>query len=243
MTQLPLLFIEDIFVKDSVGRTEKRCFYLKTKNKSYKIECKSNLDRNVWIKSLIHFTNLAKERNKIHSLNKQIERVQCLKFEQMTKHTLLDIKATILDMERVKADLKVLKEHGAEFLEKKEQAKPICKFLWDISQIFNKIVRKDPEDDEKELYGELEQLLLKDERCGMLNQFEQYGWNESNLSNLKLLVDQNIREGEVEIEIKKIVDDIFQIIKRITVSNSFFVRELGKKKTQMMTKNFKKMMI
>ena len=63
LIQILLLYIERIYVDPNMGKQSDVTFFIKTTNKAYAIRCKSSLDRNVWIKSLIHFTNLAKERN------------------------------------------------------------------------------------------------------------------------------------------------------------------------------------
>ena len=127
------MYIEHIYVHNKKNKPQKLCFYLSTSNKTYKIKCKSDLDLNVWIKSLIHFTNLAKEGSIIIDINRRISQIKTFQFETETRSSIFDKSIILDDKEKMFNSFDLLLQKHKKFFNC-ERSEAIAKFLKDIGK-------------------------------------------------------------------------------------------------------------
>ena len=107
---------------------------MKTSNKTYQIKCKSNLDRNVWIKSLIHFINLARESSKIIEINRKISQIKNDQFKLETRNTIFEKEIIQEDRERMFKSFELLREKHYEFF-KHDNSDRIANFFQNMGMI------------------------------------------------------------------------------------------------------------
>lgn len=112
-TCIPLLCIETVGV--GPDPKSKRQFQIRTSSDVYTIKCNTELDWDLWIKSLIHATNLAKESSFISDISKKIEQVQFFLNEIANKNIICDQVYILEGKQQLRRALRLFEDNQARF--------------------------------------------------------------------------------------------------------------------------------
>lgn len=89
----------------------------------------------MWIKSLIHFTNLAKESSIIIDLNRRISQIKCYEFETETRNSIFDKSIVLEDKAKMFRSFELLLQKHQKFFNH-ENSENMAKFFKSTGKLF-----------------------------------------------------------------------------------------------------------
>lgn len=232
---IPLLCIEDIYVHDlKKDKYENVWFFLNTASETYTIKCNSDLDYDLWINSLIHCTNLAKESNILKERNKKIEQVQSFLFELSSKNSIFDTNFVLADRRQLERAFDVIETHCNSFFPKfvssseqnvtkgGELMKPLKAFT--LAFLEGRRLKHDPASND--------QFRSKISECLSLlgTPLETQDGSATTLGQV-IGAEQVSKEAidsqaeDIFDRLSKVVDDTFYNLQRLSVSNNVFLEQ------------------
>ena len=209
-------------------------FFLNTASETYTIKCNSDLDYDLWINSLIHSTNLAKEANILKERNKKIEQVQMFLFDLASKNSIFDSHFVLADRRQLDRAFSIIEGTLSSFFpqiafttgglgsQESQIIQPLKSFVISFQEV-------------KKLKSEgLESEGFKNK----LQECQKYletrvpvsDTQEIKLSEL-IGADSDKDMGEIKTteetfdRISKVIDDLFYNLQRTSVSNNIFLEQ------------------
>lgn len=209
-------------------------FFLNTASETYTIKCNSDLDYDLWINSLIHCTNLAKESNILKERNKKIEQVQSFLFELSSKNSIFDTQFVMADRRQLERAFDVIEAHCNDFFPKyitsadlnQTKGAAMLKPLKDFTTAFldARRLKNDP--------SASDQFKAKIQDCVKLldTHLESQDGESTTLAQVIGADPESAdaidgRAKEVFDRISKVVDDMFYNLQRLSVSNNVFLEQ------------------
>lgn len=185
----------------------------------------------MWINSLIHSTNLAKEANILKERSKKIEQVQTFLFDLASKNSIFDSQFVLTDRRQLERAFTIIEEHLESFFTHAEtnhstqngQSKQVIAALKSFVQVFleAKKLKSDSSNSGpfKAKLGECHKMLLSPVPAG-----------DSEMS-LAHFIEADTHQDQCELgtseesfdRVSKIVDDLFYHLQRTSVSNNVFL--------------------
>lgn len=227
--------IEDIYVHDlKKDKYENLWFFLNTASETYTIKCNSDLDYDLWINSLIHSTNLAKEANILKERSKKIELVQTFLFDLASKNSIFDSQFVLADRRQLERAFSIIGQNLESFFPQLSHVKeasrvegaqiilPLKNFV--ICYLEARRLKSDVKnaDNFKAKIDECMQLLASKVQLGE--------GTEMTLSELvgaeadQHRTDHSTPEEHLD-QVAKIIDDLFYNLQRTSVSNNIFLEQ------------------
>jgi hypothetical protein len=220
---IPLLCIEDIYVKDmSKDKHLTNSFLFNTASETYTIKCNSDLDWDLWIKSLIHSTNLAKESFIIKDIRKKIENNQTFLFDLSSKNSICDINYIIEDRKQLDRCFSIFDDFGRKFFPDAKDSSQLVEMIRAFTKSFNEIRKLKKEGLES---VPLQKLggVLKTLDSGLLEELFKSGQINTTIDKEEEVTERN--RQDMYDKISKIADDLFYNLQRMSVSNNIFLEE------------------
>lgn len=232
---IPLLCIENVYVENyQKDKYENLWFFFNTASEKYTIKCNSDLDYDLWINSLIHSTNLAKEANILKERSKKIEQVQTFLFDLISKNSIFDSQFVLSDRRQLDRAFSIIEENIESFFPYTgvpkgtlpTHANTIIRTLKNLVLSFLDAKRlKSDRSGQEAFKGKLEECskyLSSKVAIGesieiTLSQFIDAETNQDGA--------ENSSSEEVYDRISKIIDDLFYNLQRTSVSNNIFLEQ------------------
>jgi hypothetical protein len=206
------------------------CFYVNTSSEIYTIKCNSDLDWDLWIKSLIHSTNLAKESFIIKDINKKIELNQTFLFEISSKNSICDTNFVFADRRQLDRAFSIFEKYPESFLPKVNNAAEVVPLLKSLTVNFLEAKRLKSDPSALQTFQNKVTACIAILHNPMMEDLHSQGFVASTLADEQLPGEEDHTGVQHTFEenfdrLAKIIDDLFYNLQRLSVSNNIFLEE------------------
>lgn len=209
-------------------------FFFNTASETYTIKCNSDLDYDLWINSLIHSTNLAKEANILKERSKKIEQVQTFLFDLASKNSIFDSHFVLADRRQLERAFTTIEENIESFFPQvgfpkgglASESSSIMRTLKTFVLTFLEAKRLKSDRSNVEAFKskltECMQLLSSKLQLGDSLEISLGEFIEAETDQDR---SESTSPEEMFDRISKITDDLFYNLQRTSVSNNIFLEQ------------------